>query len=111
MSSEEAPPADIASPKKKPDVRVYLEEKVFPVLTRGLEELLRAVEDREKKLRETEEEEVPEVQPLLFLARYLMRHAPQNSDKTSSRGRRSGRRGSASSHASDSAPSPNATDL
>jgi len=30
-----------ADPAKRPDVRVYLEEKVFPILTSGLEELLR----------------------------------------------------------------------
>jgi hypothetical protein len=63
--------------EKKPDVRTYLEEKVFPILTSGLEELLRAVEQREKQLRDSEEEDIPEVQPLLFLARYLMRNAPQ----------------------------------
>lgn len=73
--------------KKRPDVRVYLEEKVFPVLTNGLEELLRAVEDREKKLKDQEEEEpIPEIHPLLFLARYLMRNAPKNSEKSTGRG-------------------------
>ena len=73
-------------PKKKPDVRVYLEEKVFPILTNGLEELLKAVEDREKKLKEVgEEEDIPEIQPLYFLARYLMRNAPKNSDKNTAR--------------------------
>jgi hypothetical protein len=65
---------------KKPDVRTYLEEKVFPILTRGLEELLRAVEQREKKLRDSEEEDIPEVQPLFFLARYLMRNASQTGE-------------------------------
>lgn len=60
--------------QQKPDVRVYLEEKVFPILTSGLEELLTAVEEREKKIQEGEE--IPEIHPLFFLARYLMKHAP-----------------------------------
>lgn len=66
----------------KQDVRSYLEEKVFPILTTGLEELLKAVDDREKKLQE-EDENIPEIRPLLFLARYLMRNAPQHSESTS----------------------------
>ena len=42
---------EVNQPKpNKPDVRVYLEEKVFPILTSGLEELLRAVEEIEKKV-------------------------------------------------------------
>jgi hypothetical protein len=65
---------------KKPDVRTYLEEKVFPILTSGLEELLRAVEQREKKLHDSEEEDIPEIQPLFFLARYLMRNASQTGE-------------------------------
>ena len=68
---EQQPPSQ---PNSKQDVRVYLEEKVFPVLTSGLEELLKAVDEREKKIHE-EEEDVPEIQPLLFLARYLMSHS------------------------------------
>jgi hypothetical protein len=91
MSSEEAPPPGAGNAKKKPDVRVYLEEKVFPILTRVREELLRAVEDREKKAKESEEEEIPDIQPLLFLARYLMRNAPQESGKVSSRSARGSR--------------------
>ena len=59
---------------QRPDVRVYLEEKVFPILTSGLEELLMAVEENKKKAKE--EEDVPEIQPLFFLARYLMKHSP-----------------------------------
>ncbi|KAK8886311.1 hypothetical protein M9Y10_041773 [Tritrichomonas musculus] len=69
----------------KQDVRAYLEEKVFPILTNGLEELLKAVDDRNKKLNEEEEEEIPEINPLFFLARYLMRNAPQHSESNSSR--------------------------
>jgi hypothetical protein len=89
MTTEEPDPAsETRAAKKKPDVRVYLEEKVFPILTSGLEELLRAVEDREKKLKESEEEDIPEVQPLLFLARYLMRNGLPNSRRTSSRSTR-----------------------
>ena len=64
---------------QKPDVRVYLEEKVFPILTNGLEELLRAVEERENKAKE--EEDVPEIQPLFFLARYLMKNSPTATQK------------------------------
>lgn len=69
----------------KQDVRAYLEEKVFPVLTNGLEELLKAVDERNKKLEEEEEEEekIPEINPLFFLARYLMRNAPHSSSNTS----------------------------
>jgi hypothetical protein len=66
---------------------------VFPILTSGLEELLKAVEDREKKLKESEEEDIPEVQPLLFLARYLMRSGAPNSQRTSSRSTRSTKKG------------------
>lgn len=63
--------------RDRPDVRVYLEEKVFPILTTGLEELLIAVEERDRLLEE--EEDVPEIHPLFFLARYLMKNAPTKS--------------------------------
>ncbi|EAY09353.1 hypothetical protein TVAG_417750 [Trichomonas vaginalis G3] len=68
-------------PQQRPDVRVYLEEKVFPILTTGLDELLTAVEEREKKIKDGEE--VPEINPSFFLARYLMRCAQQKSHSTS----------------------------
>ena len=64
---------------QKQDIRVYLEDKVFPILTNGLEELLRAVEERDKKAKE--EEDVPEIQPLFFLARYLMKNSPTATQK------------------------------
>lgn len=72
-------------PAVKQDVRAYLEEKVFPVLTNGLEELLKAVDERNKKLNEEEEEEepIPEIHPLFFLARYLMKNAPHSSTERS----------------------------
>ena len=78
----------------KQDVRIYLEEKVFPILTDGLEELLKAVDERNKKMNkeptkngeeEEEEEGIPEIQPLLFLAKYLMRHAPQQTKPSSAK--------------------------
>ena len=69
----------MAQAPQKQDIRVYLEEKVFPILTNGLEELLRAVEEREKKVKE--EEDVPEISPLFFLARYLMKHSPTATQK------------------------------
>ena len=69
--------------KSKPDVRIYLEEKVFPILTNGLEELLIAIEENKKH---AEEENAPEFNPLYFLARYLMKHAPQNSQKSQKSG-------------------------
>jgi hypothetical protein len=101
MSTEESAAVEAPNAKKKPDVREYLEEKVFPILTRGLEELLRAVEDRERKLKESEEEDIPEVQPLLFLARYLMRNSPAKGGKVSPRS-------NASSQPGDVAPAPGA---
>ena len=71
--------ASTSSAAQRPDVRVYLEEKVFPILTSGLEELLMAVEENKKKAKE--EEDVPEIQPLFFLARYLMKHSPTATQK------------------------------
>lgn len=74
--------APITPGKQRPDVRVYLEEKVFPILTQGLDELLTAVEEREKKIKDGEE--VPEINSSFFLARYLMRCAQQKSNSTPS---------------------------
>lgn len=85
----------------KPDVRVYLEEKVFPILTSGLEELLNAVDEREKKIQE--EEDIPEIHPLFFLARYLMKNAPQQT------GQHSGKSSSRSKHSSLSKKSASTT--
>jgi hypothetical protein len=103
--AEGAPAGD--QEKKKPDVRIYLEEKIFPILTSGLEELLRAVEEREKDLKDSEEEDIPEVQPLLFLARYLMRNAPQTSELNAQRNVRrirSGRQQAEEAKPADASP-------
>ena len=60
--------------RQKPELRPYLKEKVYPALTDALEALLNEIEHR--RLRVEEGEELPEIQPILFLAQYLMRHNP-----------------------------------
>jgi len=59
---------------------VYLEEKVFPILTSGLEELLAQVESRET---DPSGHALPDFNPLFFLARYLMKNNPQKGQEQS----------------------------
>ena len=54
-----------------PNIKAYLSDKVFPVLTDGLEALLKAIDDRKKN-----SESLPEIEPILFLAQYLIRNNP-----------------------------------
>lgn len=60
---------------EKPALKDYFEANVFPVLTNALESLLVDIDLRRR--RTDSGEEVPPVQPVLFLAQYLMRHNPQ----------------------------------
>lgn len=60
--------------RQKPELKPYLTEKVFPTLTDSLEALLNEIQFRQKRVEAGEQ--LPEIQPLLFLAQYLMRHNP-----------------------------------
>ncbi|EAX97440.1 hypothetical protein TVAG_226840 [Trichomonas vaginalis G3] len=60
--------------REKPELKQYLEEKLFPTLTDGFEALL--VEQELMSKRVNSGEKLPEIQPILFLAQYLMRHNP-----------------------------------
>jgi hypothetical protein len=60
--------------RRNPDTKAYLDTKVYPYVRNALEALLKEIDFR--KLRVDEGEDLPEIQPLLFLAQYLMRHNP-----------------------------------
>ena len=60
------------------NIRTYLEKKVLQILKCGLEELLKEANNFEKR-KESGEENVPEIQPLYFLARYLMQNSESDS--------------------------------
>ncbi|OHT03909.1 hypothetical protein TRFO_28755 [Tritrichomonas foetus] len=64
--------------RQKPELKPYFQEKVYPVLTNALEALLNEIEFR--RLRVEDGEELPEIQPILFLAQYLMRNNPGPED-------------------------------
>jgi hypothetical protein len=59
-----------------PDVKAYLNTKVFPTVRECLELLL--TELARRQLRVDEGEELPPIQPLLFLAQNLMRRSPHD---------------------------------
>ena len=59
---------------EKPELKQYLDEKLFPTLTDALQALLEEQEFTEK--RRSAGENLPKIQPILFLAQYLMRHNP-----------------------------------
>ena len=59
---------------KKPELKKYLDDKLFPTLTEALQALLEEQEFTEK--RRSAGEDLPKIQPILFLAQYLMRHNP-----------------------------------
>ena len=63
-----------AACQANPNLKPYLTEKVFPILTDALEALLKEIEFRQKRVEGGEM--IQEIQPLLFLAQYLMRHNP-----------------------------------
>ena len=58
----------------KPELKPYLQKKVFPTLQKAFEALLEEIEFYKK--RKDTGEDLPEIQPLLFLAQYLMRNNP-----------------------------------
>lgn len=60
--------------RQNPEIKPYLQKKVFPIVTDAFEALLNEIEFRKKRVEAGEE--LPEIQPLLFLAQYLMRHNP-----------------------------------
>jgi hypothetical protein len=59
------------------EAKAYLQSKVFPIVTCAFEALLNEIDFRRKRVEEGEE--LPEIQPLLFLAQYLMRNNSNNS--------------------------------
>jgi hypothetical protein len=59
-----------------PDTKAYLNTKVFPTVRECLELLL--TELARRQVRVDEGEELPPIQPLLFLAQNLMRRNPQD---------------------------------
>jgi hypothetical protein len=62
---------------RDPDVKAYLQSRVFPIVTSSFEALLNEIDFRRKRVEEGEE--LPEIQPLLFLAQYLMRNNTKSS--------------------------------
>ena len=60
--------------RQKPELKQYLDDKLFPALTNALQALLEEQEFYQK--RTSAGEKLPEIQPILFLAQYLMRHNP-----------------------------------
>lgn len=60
--------------RQKPELKPYLTEKLFPVLTEAFEKLLEELEFNKK--RTDAGEKLPPIQPLLYIAQYLMRHNP-----------------------------------
>lgn len=60
--------------REKPELKPYFQEKVYPILTNAFEALLNEIEFR--RLRAEGGENLPEIQPILFLAQYLMRNNP-----------------------------------
>jgi hypothetical protein len=62
--------------QSNPEVKSYLDAQVFPVVRDGFESLLKELDFRER--RAGEGEELPPIQPLLFMAQYLMRNNPND---------------------------------
>ena len=65
--------------RQKPEVKQYLQQNVFPVVADSIEALLNAIDQR--KIRVDEGEDLPEIEPLLFLAQHLMRINPKEAIK------------------------------
>lgn len=61
--------------RQKPELKEYLQANLFPVVADAFEALLKEIDLR--RVRVEEGENLPEIQPLLFLAQYLMRHNPK----------------------------------
>jgi hypothetical protein len=66
--------------RNDPEVKAYLDTKLYPSVRNALEALLIEIDFR--KVRVDEGEDLPEIQPLLFLAQYLMRNNPTDSVST-----------------------------
>lgn len=65
--------------RQKPELKDYLHKKLFPVVADAFEALLKEIDFR--RVRVEEGEDLPEIQPLLFLAQYLMRNHPTEAIK------------------------------
>ena len=57
-----------------PELKQYLQSKVFPILTDSFESLLEDMEFNKK--RTDAGEKLPPIKPLLYIAQYLMRNNP-----------------------------------